>query len=609
VRPTTIKSLGLWQGAALIALLVATAVIWMRLPASSEPPDAFEASLPEGATGVEEVSVSPDGRKLVMSTTAGTTRGALWVRDFNSFEWRRLPDTESARSPFWSPDSRHLAFAVGNQLKALDTSGGPAETLCTVPGTPAGSGSWNRDGVIIFGSWSGGSGGPVWKVSQTGGAPVPVTEVDTAKGELYHTWPVFLEDGHRFVYFRSGAPDVAGVYVGSLDADARNQSRDRILATTVPVAYADGHLFFARGPTTMMAQSFDKRRLKVEGAAVPIAELVQNTWFGTKVFAASAGGVLAYQPSQRVDKFEITTIDRQGTMVSTVGPPSLQGWVTVSPDGKRAVVRDTFYDVPGDLWNVDVATGERTRLTFNRNDYSPGAWSPDGTRLAYAGGDLGDTLYEKRAVGNGSERELFKEPGTRHFVTSWSRDGRFLLYHTENTPKTGYDVWALPLEGERKPVRLLGEPFNEWAAQFSPDMRWIVYASLETGGANAEVFVRPFIVSPSGVPRLGDGKWQVSTGGGNWPIWRTQNEILFNANDMRTNQAISAARVKTSDTVFESATPQVLFRVPPGTASWDVMPDGERFLLIVPQALQTAVAPIRVVLNWNQELKERAPTK
>jgi hypothetical protein len=199
VRPTTIKSLGLWQGAALIALLVATAVIWMRLPASSEPPDAFEASLPEGATGVEEVSVSPDGRKLVMSTTAGTTRGALWVRDFNSFEWRRLPDTESARSPFWSPDSRHLAFAVGNQLKALDTSGGPAETLCTVPGTPAGSGSWNRDGVIIFGSWSGGSGGPVWKVSQTGGAPVPVTEVDTAKGELYQTWPVFLEDGHRFV--------------------------------------------------------------------------------------------------------------------------------------------------------------------------------------------------------------------------------------------------------------------------------------------------------------------------------------------------------------------------------------------------------------------------
>jgi dipeptidyl aminopeptidase/acylaminoacyl peptidase len=172
------------------------------------------------------------------------------------------------------------------------------------------------------------------------------------------------------------------------------------------------------------------------------------------VFAASAGGVLAYQPSQRVDKFEIATIDRQGTMVSTVGPPSLQGWVTVSPDGKRAVVRDTLYDVPGDLWNVDVATGARTRLTFNHNDYSPGVWSPDGTRVAYAGGDLGDTLYEKRAVGNGSERELFKEPGTRHFVTSWSRDGRFLLYHTENTPKTGYDVWALPLEGERKPVRL-----------------------------------------------------------------------------------------------------------------------------------------------------------
>jgi Tol biopolymer transport system component len=188
----------------------------------------------------------------------------------------------------------------------------------------------------------------------------------------------------------------------------------------------------------------------------------------------------------------------------------VDGAVSLSPDGKRAVVRDADYGVPGDLWTIDLSDGRRTRLTFRRN-YSPGVWSSDSTRIAYAGGNLGDTVYVKASSGTAEEIELLKEPGTRHFVTNWSRDGRFLLYHTENAPKTGYDVWVLPLEGDRKPVLLLGDGFNEWAAQLSPDGRWIVYASTETGFG--DLFVRPFTVSASGKPASGQGKWQVSRTG------------------------------------------------------------------------------------------------
>jgi hypothetical protein len=216
------------------------------------------------------------------------------------------------------------------------------------------------------------------------------------------------------------------------------------LATGVPALFANGHIFFLRAGT-LLAQSFDHRRLELRGEPVPVAQDVGITWYFTGTFSVSDEGVFVYRTASAPGTFQLTWVDRQGKTVGTIGPPGTYRRVVLSPDGKRAVAKDAPYNVPGDLWMLDLASGGRARFTFNRDVYSPAVWSPDGARIAYSAGRLGDTIYEKAASGVGDGQVLLKEPGLRHFPTSWSRDGRFLLYHTENAPRTGYDLWALSL--------------------------------------------------------------------------------------------------------------------------------------------------------------------
>jgi Tol biopolymer transport system component len=196
---------------------------------------------------------------------------------------------------------------------------------------------------------------------------------------------------------------------------------------------------------------------------------------------------------------------------------------------------------------------------------------------------------------------LSKEPGLRHYPTSWSRDGRFLLYHTENATNTGYDLWALSVS-DRKPYLMLGEAFNEVAGVFSPDMRWVAYVSLEAGGGG--IYVRPFRVSKqTGQPSLGEGKRQVSKGSGNWPQWRIDREIVFNTATSGTE--VFAAPVNPRGTAFESSLPQRL-PFPPSTGV-NTTPqstrDGQRFLIEVPLDQRAAQRSISVVLNWPALLK------
>jgi len=589
------RSVRVWQGLAVLMAAIALGIgAWVFQPTAPGSPGRFEAPWPENVT-LSSASVSPDGRKLA-AVGAG-----LWLRDLDALEWRRLPGTEGASTPFWSPDSRYVGFIVGNTLRRVDTTGGPPETVASFPtAAVVGLGTWNRHGDIVVGSWGGGSGGPLWRVSPAGGVATAVTEVDLSKEEFVHAGPTFLPDGNHFLYFRSGPPDVEGMYVGSLDVDAANQSRQRILATNVPATFANDHLIFLRAGT-LMAQPFDARRLEPRGVAVPVAQDVGITWYSTGMFSVSDEGVIVYLTAPASGTFQLTWLDRQGKSVGTVGPPGTDGRVVLSPDGRRAVAKDAPYNVPGDLWMLDLVSGGRTRFTFSKNVYSPAVWSPDGARIAYAAGSLGDTIYEKPAYGLGDEQVLLREPGLRHFPTSWSRDG-FLLYHTENAPNTGYDLWALSLT-DRKPHLMLGGAFNEWAGVFSPDMRWVAYVSNEPGAAG--VYVRPFRVSgQTGQPSFGEGRRQVSKDWGSWPQWRIAREIVFNTAPSGTE--VFAVPVNTTGTAFESGIPQ---RLPfPPSAGVSNTPqstsDGQRFLVEVPLDQRAARTSISVVLNWPALLKQ-----
>jgi hypothetical protein len=252
---------------------------WALWPAAQDPVSRFEVARPTGAGIGAEVSLSPDGRKLALDAD-----GALWIRDFATLEWRRLPGTEGGVTPFWSPDGRYLGFSVGREIKKIAVAGGPPETLATLPTDASGSGSWSRNGDLLVGAWGGGSGGPIWRVPETGGAPAAVTEVDLSAEEFYHSWPTFLADGEHFLYFRSGPDEIQGMYVGSLGVEPGKQSRQRLLPSAVPAAYARGYLFFVRA-RTLMAQRFDDRRMQLEGVPVPVAGDVSITWFSMALFS------------------------------------------------------------------------------------------------------------------------------------------------------------------------------------------------------------------------------------------------------------------------------------------------------------------------------------
>jgi eukaryotic-like serine/threonine-protein kinase len=588
------RKVRLWMGVAAAAILVALAIGgWALWPKHTAPVKAtrFSVPLPEKGDFNDYLAVSPDGRKLAFNTTG--PEGGIWVRDLGSLESRLLPGTQGGEGPFWSPDSRYIAFGIGNQLKKIDVTGGSPQTLCEIVGE-VNSGTWNKHGVIVFGN----NYGPAPRVSEAGGVPVNLTPAGVSAMGV----PSFLPDGRHFLYFRSSIEQ--GLYSASIDAKPEQQPTQRLMSARVSPRYvanaggSEGRLFFLRD-NTLMAQPFNSGKLALIGEPEPIAENVgsrDNVGF----FSVSPSGVLAYLTASQAARFQLTWFDRDGKSLGVFGEPGPDQYPVPSPDGTRAMIIDSDLGVPGDLWALDFARGVRTRFTFRRTPVTPGIWSPDGSRIAFSAGNGFDTIYEKASTSAVEERELLRKPGEFMLPSSWSRDGRFLLYHTLSSARL--ELWVLPLEGDRKPVQLLASRFNEGDGSFSPDGRWIAYESDESG--RNEIYVRPFLASgPSGAPSLGEGKWQVSKDGADlgFPKWRSEGkEIIFPG----PNGSPMAVEVRTKGATFEAGVPKQLFAVAPGSSYWDVTADGKKFLVPVPSGPPSARTPITVVLNWQADLKK-----
>jgi len=551
------------------------------------PPDTWRLPMltPMGASAAP-LAVSPDGHKIVFLARSTDGRDLLWLRPLDTLIAQPLAGTEGASSPFWSPDSQFLGFFAGGKLRKIAVSGGPPITLCDAPAGRGGT--WNRDGVIVF-TPTGNS--ALQKVSASGGLPSAVTAL--GKGETSNVWPRFLPDGRHFLY-RSNTGSVTGpVYLASLD------SAERKLLLNIDsgnILYTQGHLLFLR-ETTLMAQPFDSRSLALTGDAFPIAEQIETstTINPNGVFSASENGVLAYQTRSGALGSQLSWFDRAGKQIGALGDPARYGDLNLSPDSKRASV--SIPDQAGkgrDIWLYDVARGLRTRFTFDPADELTSVWSPDGSEIIFNSRRRGHMdLYQKASGGGGTE-ELLLEDDVDKYPTSWSPDSRFILYVTgANTPRTGNDLFVLPLSADRKPVPFLQTQFNEGPGQFSPDGLWVAYTSNESGGN--EVYVARF-------PGPG-GKWQISTGGGIWPRWRHDGtEIFYLAPDNK----LMAAAVNGKGPSFEVGAVKPLFETHAVTAfrySYDVSADGQRFLINTILEQRTS-GPITVVLNWAAGLKK-----
>jgi Tol biopolymer transport system component len=464
-------------GVPLLALAALAIVHFREKPPAPQQPVRFQIASSSLLNGnIFYMPISPDGRKLAYTAVDADGKPSLWVRDMDTLESRWLRGTENAVSPFWSADSRYIAFGVGTELKKVDSTGtSPPQTLCVAPNA-VGMGSWNADGVIVFG---GRGVGPLERISDSGGTPIPVTALGPE--ESYHTFPVFLPDGKHFLYLRAGSLETRGIYAGSLDVKPGEQSTKRIMASQLGVTFAPsaggGRILFLRGGT-LMSQPFDTVRLETTGEPVPIVERVAAAG-SAGWFSVSANGVLAYRVGGTPGTYRLTWYDRKGVALSTIGDPSDYIDLTLSPDGTRLATSSA--SAQQDIWLFDLSRMINTRFTFDAAADRVPVWSPDGSKIVFSSSRKGRMdLYLKPSNG-AVEEQLLLASQEGKFATSWSRDGRFLLY-TASVPKRS--VWLLPMDtagGQPKPIPLLQAPFNNANAVFSPDMKWIAYQSDETG--------------------------------------------------------------------------------------------------------------------------------
>ena len=569
----------------LFALIVVA--IWWRNSRTPEQTMYFSAPFPFPA---RDMALAPNGRTLAVVAYSETARkNVLWIYELGSPNANSLADTEGATYPFWSADGRSLAFFADGKLKKLEVPGGPVQTICDAPSGRGGS--WNKDGVIIFTPEAIlGPGRGVYRVSASGGTPTRISDPDTSRGEQSHRWPVFFPDGKHYLYMAAnftGQKGVNAVFVGALDSNEKHF----VVEATANAAYvAPGYLLFCRDKN-LLAQRFDLGKFVLTGEPTTIlTEIQYQPQVRRALFAVSDSGLLVAQKGSGVALSQPVWFDRRGNEVGVAAKPDVYGNVSIAPNGRSVAVDIT--DMSGlntDVWTYDLQRESAKRLTFDPAFDVVPMWSPDSSRLAFASNrQLSVDLYMKNSDGAQEEKAILHDDFNK-LPGDWTKDGKYILF------TRGTDLWFLTLP-ELKSSLFLKAVSILRNGQFSPDGKWVAYASNETG--KWQIYVTSFPDAR--------GKWQVSTIGGEQPRWRVDGKELF---FLSSDSKMMAAPV-TIGATFDAGSPAALFqtnpRLPVSTNDqfvYDVSRDGQRFLVLT-QLKQSETAPMSIVLNWPSKLNK-----
>jgi eukaryotic-like serine/threonine-protein kinase len=565
--------------AAIVAAAAAVAVMLWRPPAppSGVPPMTLTMVAPPGlaltpfaSSGAPHFALSPDGRQIAFVASAAGRPPSLWVRPLASRSAREIPDSSDASSPFWSSDGGALGFFANGRVKTIPLQGERPSTLAPLTLDAAG-GAWSGD-VILVGHRT----GPITRMPASGGAMTPATVLRPMAGRRGvqirgHRWPQFLPDGRHFIYTESSG----SVMLGSLDST----SSEELLNTSSTAVYSPaGFLLFpsGSGSSKLMAQAIDPRSFKPIGAATEWLDSIRYAAGSGFPPVSAASGVLAYWDGTTVSTAP-AWFDRQGNPLPALATPSQADHiVAIAPDGRQvAYTRSAAGASNVDIWLMD-SDGTTSRFSFTAGGATEPIWSRDGREVLFTSFDKGKTaLFRRPASGTERERLVGIIPDTEgsvlgnYRVTDWSADRRTALVSLPGAT-TGFEIAAFSFETGRATPLVHGTA-NEIQGRFSPDSRWIAYASNETG--RWEVFVESF--PPSG------SRWQVSTDGGSQPIWlRDGRELFFLAPDRR----LMGVPV-TPGATFVRGVPRALFETqmlptyPPYPVNYDVTSDGQRFLM------------------------------
>jgi serine/threonine-protein kinase len=591
--------------AMLALLLIGAAGAWMSSHRAIPPKHVmrFSIPLPEGdALGGTwfwnpSLAISDDGSQVAYVTHRGGD-SQIYVRRIGEMTARAVPGTLRADMPFFSPDGQWLGMYQGGKIKKVPLAGGPTVTIAE---TAFNGGTWAPHDTIYYGNGAG-----LMKVAATGGPPQKVTTLDTKSGETNQVFPEVLPGGQAVLFtvrnMQQASFDEADIAVVKL---ATGERKTLVKQGTDAHYVSSGHMVFMRAGV-LMAVPFDAKKLEIKGAAVPVVEKVlENPRIGAGQYAISKDGLLVYIPGGvTYGEHEMVFVDRAGNAKPLTSNKRPYEDFTISPDGKYLAI--TIEGPVTNTWIHDIARDTETRFNFGIENRDP-TWTPDGKRLAYSGYKEGKyALFWKPLDGSTPEEPLILSDDS---VDAWffSPDGGTLLY-ADSQSDGALNIGVLPMQDRQRARLIFPSKYNVEFAILSPDAKWIAYDSDESG--RPEVYVAPY---PALEPRE-----RISKDGGLHPLWAPDSRELYyrmgtTAEDMEQRflgqkTRVMAVPIETKPG-FKAGQPRLLFEGPYFESGHDiaVTPDGKGFILIRENDT-TGPQEIEVVVNWPEELKQRATT-